>query len=155
MKSTIVILASLAVALPSQAAPREGDLAVGVILDDPVQISAKKWLDRTTAIDCAFHLQDGGNGGGDDFVLHVDYLKHDFSLVEIKQGSTPVHYGVGIKYEDKRETTTSLRFPVGINFYFKDAPVSIFYEYALLYDLSSGNSGLESETLFGVRYTFK
>jgi hypothetical protein len=154
MKSLFVILGFLVMVLPCQAAPGDGGLAVGVILDDPVQISVKKWLDSTTAIDGAFHLQSGGGGGGDDFVIHVDYLMHDFSMFKIKQGSTPVHYGVGIKYEDKNETTTSLRFPVGINFHFKNAPVSIFYEYALLYDLTSDNSGLESETAFGVRYTF-
>ena len=154
MKSIFVIPGFLVMVLPCQAAPEEGDLAVGVILDDPVQISVKKWLDGTTAIDGALHLQNAGKGGGDDFVMHVDYLKHDFSMFKIKQGSTPVHYGVGIKYEDKNETTTSLRLPIGVSFHFANVPVSVFYEYALLYDLTSDNSSLESETAFGVRYTF-
>ena len=154
MKSTFAILAFLTMVLPCQAAPREGDLDVGVILDDPVQLSVKKWLDGTTAIDGAFQVESAGNGGGDDFVLHVDYLKHDFSVFKIKQGRIPVHYGVGIKYEDKNETTTSLRLPIGVSFHFANVPVSVFYEYALLYDLTSDNSSLESETAFGVRYTF-
>jgi hypothetical protein len=150
MKSIFVILAFLAMVLPCQAAPGEGDLDAGVILDDPVQLSVKKWLSRTTAIDGAFQLQ----GGGDDIVVHADYLKHNFNVFKIDQGSLPVHYGIGIKYEDKNETTTSLRVPIGVSFHFKNAPVSVFYEYAFLYDLTSDNSSLESETAFGVRYTF-
>ena len=37
-------------------------------------------------------------------------------------------------------------------FHFQNTPVSVFYEYALLLDLT--NSNLKSETALGIRYYF-
>ena len=75
MKSTFLILSLLAMTLPCQAAPQQRDTGVGVILGDPVSLSVKKWLGRTTAIDGAFFLKDAGkNPSGSAYELHVDYL---------------------------------------------------------------------------------
>jgi hypothetical protein len=155
MKSTFVILTFLAMALPCQATPNKGDIGVGVILGDPVFITAKKWLGRTTAIDGAFSLKDGGNkASGSAYELNVNYLKHDFGIFPVNDGALPLYYGVGIKLEDDREFEASLRVPVGVSYLFDDAPFSVFFEYALLLDLTSSSPTLNSETAFGVRYYF-
>jgi hypothetical protein len=156
MKHVFIILALLTAGMPCLAAPQQGDLGVGLILGDPIQISAKKWLSRTTAIDGAFHMEDKSdrNSSGTAYELHVDYLKHDFDLFKNSSGRLPVHYGLGIKLEDDREFKTSVRAPIGVSFLFKEAPVSVFFEYALLLDVSSSSPSLSSETLFGARYYF-
>jgi hypothetical protein len=156
MKRVFIVLALLATVLPCQAAPQKGDIGVGAILSDPIQFSAKKWLSRTTAIDGAFRMEDKGgrDSSGTAYELHVDYLKHDFGVFKNSSGRLPVHYGLGIKLEDDREFTTSIRAPIGISFFFKEAPVSVFFEYALLLDVSSSSPSLSSETAFGARYYF-
>ncbi len=151
MKSTFVILSFLAMVLPCQASPGEGDIEVGVILGDPVYLSVKKWLGRTTAIDGALSLKDDGKNS--TYELHVDYLKHDFGMIPVNKGALPVYYGVGLKIKDDKDFTTSIRVPVGVSYLFEDAPFTVFFEYALLLDVSNSTS-LHSETALGMRYSF-
>lgn len=153
MKSIFVILSFLTLVLPCQAGPQKGDTEVGIILDDPVFLSVKRWLGRTTAIDGALSLKDGGNNSGSSYELHVDYLKHDFGMFPVNDGALPVYYGIGIKIEDDNDFTTSIRVPVGISYLFEDVPLSVFFEYALLLEVTSSTS-LNSETALGVRYYF-
>ena len=152
MKTTFVILMFLAVVLPCQAAPQKKDIGVGVILGDPVRLSVKRWIGPTTAIDGAFSQT--GDAESSDFEIHVDYLKHDFNMFHIKEGSLPVYYGIGVRIQNEAELTTSVRVPIGLSFLFRNAPVSIFYEYAFLLDVTTPNSQIESETAFGIRYFF-
>lgn len=153
MKSTFVIFTFLVMVLPCQASAQNGNIGVGVILDDPVSISVKRWLGKTTAIDGALALKSGGKDADSGaFDLHVDYLKHNFNLFRINEGSIPVHYGVGIKIENDKTMKTSIRVPVGISYQFQNTSVSVFYEFALLLDVS--NSNLHSESALGVRYYF-
>ena len=157
MKSTFVILICLAMFLPGQVVAKNKNIGIGVILGDPLRLSVKKWLGTSAnAIDGAFSKIEGGGADGGAFEAHVDYLKHDFNMFKINEGSLPVYYGIGIKVinDPDAELETSLRIPLGIAFLARKAPISIFYEYAFLYDISSPDSKLSSETAFGFRYYF-
>jgi hypothetical protein len=155
MKSIIVIFMFLGMVLPFQASAQKRNIDVGVILSDPVRLSVKKWLGKTTAVDGAFYLKnDGRNNASGAFELHLDYLKHDFGLLQIDEGSLPIYYGVGIRIQNDQELKTALRIPIGVSFHFKKAPVSVFFEYAFLFDVTTPQSKLESESALGVRYSF-
>jgi hypothetical protein len=144
----------LTMVLPCQVSAQKRDIDVGVILNNPVRLSVKKWLGRTTAVDGAFFLKNNRNDANGAFELHMDYLQHNFNLLQVDEGSLPIYYGVGIRIENDQELETSIRIPVGASFHFKNAPVSVFFEYAFLFGLSTPQSNLQSESAFGIRYSF-
>ncbi len=155
MKSAIIIFMFLIMVLPFQASAQKRNIDVGVILNDPVRLSVKKWLGKTTAVDGAFFLKNNGKDTASGaFELHLDYLKHNFNLLQIDEGSLPVYYGIGIRIQNDQELKASIRIPAGISFRFKNAPVSVFFEYAFLFDVTTPQSNLQSESAFGIRYSF-
>ena len=155
MKTIFVILVVLSIFLPFQA-QAERDLGVGVIMGDPIRITVKKWLGRDIAVDAAFFRMPGAGGQdeGDAFEIHVDYLKHNFDMFRIKEGSLPVYYGIGVRIQNDAEMKKAVRIPIGISFLFRNVPVAAFYEYAFLFDITTPESEMQTETAFGIRYYF-
>jgi hypothetical protein len=156
MKSLFVILIFLSTFLPFQASAQR-ELGVGVIMGDPIRITVKKWLGRDTAVDAAISRMNTGGGNNAEseaFEVHLDYLKHNFNMFQIKEGSLPVYYGIGVRIQNDTEMTTAVRIPIGISFLFKNAPVAAFYEYAFLFDMTTPDSEMQTETAFGIRYYF-
>ena len=76
MKSALFIFIFLAMILPNQASAQKKNVGVGIILDDPVRISVKKWLGKTTAIDGALALKaDGKNADSGAYGVQIDVPK--------------------------------------------------------------------------------
>ncbi len=118
--STIVLLLSslpLAVAAPK--------LGIGIMLGQPTGLSAKLWLDQTSAIDAAAAWSFLPSGS---VYVHGDYLYHIYHLFPIKEGSLPVYMGIGGSAILQSAPTIGLRFPVGIEYLFPKVPLDLFLE---------------------------
>jgi len=92
MKRTLMISALLLIALAgiAQAAhASHGNVGLGIQLGEPTGITAKFWLDRTSAIDATV----GWNLISDRFTLQAGYLYH-FPL-DVPTGSLAAYVGVG------------------------------------------------------------
>lgn len=116
-------------ALPAAAAE---NYELGVIVGEPTGISA------------ALPLKDGGAvaaavawsfSGEDKLNLQADRLWYKNDVFVPKEGRLPLYYGLGgrIKLEDK--SLVGVRFPVGLQYYFKDVRFTIFAEAAPILDL--------------------
>ena len=144
--AAVLIIASASLAVAAQ--PRK--VSVGVILGQPTGLSAKLWLDQTSAIDlaAAWSFLPAGS-----LYVHADYLYHIYHLFDVSKGKLPLYFGVGGTVALQSTPTIGLRFPVGIEYLFPDAPIDLFLEFGLglsLYPATQfqGSGGI------GVRYTF-
>lgn len=125
---------------------REG-FGVGVIVGEPTGLTIKTWTGNTTAIQAAAAWSFSGY---DSFQFHLDYLFHNFSLLnsDAMNGALPVYIGVGGRLklaEDadpdpgdddlNDEAAIGLRVPLGISYIFGDAPLDIFLEVVPVLDV--------------------
>ncbi len=145
----------------------EGGLGVGMIVEGrEAGLSAKKWLGGSAAIDLGASYSATGS---ETFQVHVDYVLHNFKLLrELAPRSArnrlAVYYGIGggMKIQDLTTAGTSfendvdlgIRFPVGITYLFKGAPLDVFFELVPTLDVHP-NSEFRWRSAFGVRYYFK
>jgi len=130
------------------------DTGLGIIVGEPTGICGKIWKDNNTAIAGAVAWS---------FVeksylhLHGDWLHHNWTLlrehVDIETGELPLYYGIGGRIRLEDELRAGVRFVIGIDYIFKQAPFDIFFEIAPIMDVVpemkiNGNSAI------GVRYWF-
>ena len=122
---------------------RQG-FGIDVIVGEPTGLSAKKWITDTTAIDAAaaWSFADFNS-----FQLHVNYLWHNYDLIQTKElpGQLSVYYGIGgrIKLKGSNDgkgnkdegTRLGVRIPVGLSYTFKENPVELFAEVVPLLDV--------------------
>lgn len=135
MKRTLMISALLLIALAvaAQAAhASHGDVGIGLQLGEPTGITAKFWLDRTSAIDATV----GWNIISDRFTLQAGYLFH-FPL-DVPTGSLAAYVGVGgllgggsyrpdhPHYPDEAFIYLAGRIPLGLEYIYN--PVSFYAE---------------------------
>ena len=155
MKRSFLVLVFLALALPGLLSAQQDDFGVGIVLGEPTGLSLKKWLGGRSAVDAAlaWSFTDGGA-----FHVHVDYLRHDFTLIQVREGSLPFYYGIGgrLKHDNNAPdpTTVSARAPVGLSYMFQNHPIDIFFEVALLLDITP-ESKLAVNSGVGFRYYFR
>lgn len=97
---------------------------LGIILGEPTGISLKTWVSQKHAADAgiAWSLTN------DWFHIHVDYLIHNFELIDVSQGELPFYFGFGAKLGIGNEFSLGARVPVGLAYLFEDAPLDIFVE---------------------------
>lgn len=125
----------------------------GMIFGEPTGASLKYWFNDTIAIDgalgWAFHQDDI------DFYLHSDVLWHKFDVFNVSRGDLPLYFGLGAsaKFRDGHDDIWGIRFPVGVNYLFADAPVSLFFEVAPVLDVAPSVRGDYSVGV-GARYRF-
>jgi hypothetical protein len=127
-----------------------GDLGVGLILGEPTGLSAKYYLGGNNALDFGVAWSLGRHA---HFHVHADYLRHNFTAIEVETGTLPFYYGIGARVLAGDDGAVGIRIPVGVSYYFQNDPLEIFFEVVPVLDLApsttfSGNGGL------GVRYYF-
>ncbi len=130
-RSAVLVLVTVIVSqLFSQEIPR---FEAGVILGEPIGLSAKLWLDRRSAIDAAvaWSFVDEGR-----FEIHGDYLFH-FLYPDIP-GELPVYFGLGAAVYIRDESFVGARLPIGVSYLFENAPLSAFLEAAPLVEFHPG-----------------
>ncbi len=151
-KLTVIVLLILVMSTCSAFA-REGTFGLGVMIGEPTGVSGKLWLGRTMAFDGGAAWSFGKHNR---LHIHGDYLFHTFSLIPVEVGDLPVYYGIGgrIQLRDNDwDDRIGVRFPVGLEYIFEDAPLDIFFEIAPILDLAP-ETDLELNAAVGIRYFF-
>ena len=145
----------------------KGAFGIGIILGEPTGITAKLYLRDDRAIDFAAGAAFAAGG----LQLHSDYLFHPWILQDRDSFVLPVYFGPGarmIEYESGSDAPAhfaiGLRAVGGLLFDFKNVPLDVFIEVAIVgqYDFlnsaleTAGNShwGLAFNGGAGVRYYF-
>jgi hypothetical protein len=112
-----------------------GPFGLGIILGEPTGISGKFNISKRNAIDgaVAWSLKDDN-----DLHLHGDYLYHNYSWIIPDTGELPVYFGIGgrIKIRDKHDDEIGIRFPIGMDYIFEEAPFDIFLEVVPIMNLA-------------------
>jgi len=151
MKKILLILFLISISTVSLSAQEKG-VGAGVILGAPTGISGKYWIDTTNAIDAGLGWDFLENASR--FSFHVDYLYHNYSLVdaEIKM---PVYYGFGLRFRFKSGVNGSMgiRGVVGASLYLRNQPIELFGEIAPSFRLLP-STGLDFDAGIGARYYF-
>lgn len=151
MRKVLIIAVVLAVSSASFAvAAQPKSVSIGVILGQPTGLSAKLWLNQTSAVDlaAAWNFLPVGT-----LYVQADYLYHIYHLFGVNKGKLPLYFGVGGTFSLQPTPTIGIRVPVGVEYLFPNAPIDLFLEIGLgisLYPATQvqGSGGV------GVRYTF-
>ena len=120
-----------------------GPFALGLILGEPTGLSGKLFLGSGKhALDFGLGF---GSGYYDDngFRFHMDYLWHPAVLAKNPTFVMPFYVGVGgvfgtfhhNNYQD--HNLFGPRVPIGLDMYFRGAPVDIFFELAFVMNLAN------------------
>lgn len=128
----IILAAAFCAAAPQGASAAQQKYELGIIVGEPTGLSGKADLAGGGAVDAAVAWSTSGE---DKLSFHADRLWYKRDVFTPKEGSLPVYYGVGgrIKLEDK--SRLGVRFPVGLQYFFKDARFTAFFEIAPIMDV--------------------
>lgn len=104
----------------------ENEVSIGMAAPSPTGLSFKVWTSRTKAL----QFLTAWSTDSDKFLLNIDYLNHDFRLIDVEPGALPFYYGVGIRLHTQRHDTTKIgfRIPIGISYLMENAPIDFFSE---------------------------
>jgi hypothetical protein len=104
-----------------------GSFGLGVELGDPGAwgISGKFWADRVNAFQPAVKFNTGGSA-----ILQLDYLWHNFDIIQISNGGLPFYIGVGGDLALSTNVQFAGRLPIGLSYIFdkKNVPVDIYFQ---------------------------
>lgn len=137
-------------------------LGVGLIIGEPLGLTAKLYLSDDTAIDVAV----GGAVLGGGIHVHTDFLWHPWVLENRSQFVLPAYIGAGVRVLNHREGAAGdfhlgLRGVVGMLFDFKAVPLDVFVEVGGILDYIVATDDEEHAGLgfgvnagLGVRYYF-
>ena len=161
----LVALLSLAGATPAFAEEEVGDsekgvFGIGLIVGEPTGVSGKYYIGDDMAIDFAAGAAFIGRG----LQLHGDFLFHPFTLQNTKTFVFPFYTGAGLRIlrrdpgdNTERHTRLGIRLVVGGQLDFREIPIDVFFEGALVGDyrtLDNDRFGLDLNVSAGVRYYF-
>lgn len=129
-----------------------GDFGLGIIVGEPTGIGGKLYLSKRNAIDgaVAWSLEHDN-----DLHIHGDYLYHDYTLIEVDSGELPVYFGIGgrIRLRENDDDRVGIRFPVGLDYIFSNAPFDIFLEIVPIMDLAP-DTDFDLNGALGARFFF-
>ncbi len=132
---------------PSRFHKRTG---VGVLLGAPTGLSVKHQYSFRNSIDFALAWSLGSN---DAFHLHSDYLFHRPTGETLDGHLLYWYYGVGARLKANGDTTFGPRAPIGLNLYFRNTPLELFLEAALVFEVID-ETDLDLDAGIGLRYFF-
>lgn len=152
--TALVFLATLV----STAANAKSRFGAGIMIGDPTGLSFKYGMKSKNAIDVGFAWS-----GKVDLHIHADYLWHRNNFFNVEGVPFDAYYGIGArlrqldsdKFRDPDDDDTRLgaRGPVGIRWIAKGAPIEVFLELALIFDVvPETDAGIDGG--IGVRYFF-
>jgi hypothetical protein len=156
------MVVALAVALPGVAGAEsdKGAFGLGLIIGEPTGVNAKYYLSDDRAIDAAAGAAFIGRG----FQVHADYLFHPFVLENTETFVLPFYAGPGLRVlrrdtggQEDAHTRFGIRGVGGVLFDFRDIPLDVFIEVAIVFDyrtLEGEPFGLDVNAGLGARYYF-
>jgi len=147
-----IIIVFIGISLTCSTSALAGSFDAGIIVGDPTGLSIKGWLNDTQAFDVAASWSSGRR---DKRYIHADYLRHDYTLINVTGGSLPVYYGIGARVldEDGRDTKAGIRIPIGLDYLIDKLPLSLFVELVPRLDLTP-DTDFELDAALGIRYRF-
>ncbi len=141
----------LTVGTRSAAADEKGAFGLGLILGEPTGISAKLYLADTTAVDAAL----GGAVIGKGIQAHADYLWHPWVLTNEKAFVMPAYIGLGARVlqHDRGDNDDDMHIGVrvvgGLLFDFREIPLDVFLEIAIIGEFASADNDGDNHGGFG------
>ena len=131
----------------------------GVIIGEPTGLGAKLWLSRDIALDFAaawslYRNDDEGKNDEGAFYVHADYLHHFFGAITVQSGRLVPYIGLGGKAAFSEDLYMGVRFPLGLTYMFRKAPVDIFVEISPSLIIFPGTA-FDAGAGIGARYWFK
>jgi hypothetical protein len=164
------LVTSLAVApRTAEARPRPGggtpftankSFGFGLILGEPIGLSAKYYLSASTALDFALGEYDRFRED-DDIGVHVDFLWHPVVIATTDPFLLPLYIGLGGRLvgdddgPDDDDIDFGVRAPVGIALDFNRVPLDVFLELAIVIDLvddDDDDDDVDLDAAVGIRY---
>jgi hypothetical protein len=165
MRFALALAAVIGIAAPARAddsggrGADKGTFGVGIIVGEPIGVTAKLYLTDDRAVQGA--VGSAFIGGG--LQLHADYVFHPYILQSRDSFVLPVYVGPGVRLIDYNSGGNNtawalgVRGVVGMLFDFKNEPLDAFFEIApvLEYKFSSGAGfQLSFNAGIGIRYYF-
>ncbi len=175
MKTGLVFIVSLVFALifasliPAEgwSAPTNytGSLGVGVMVGDTASVTGKYWASQRSALDLTFGVADVGGGYGRESMVQLSYLQHfgsAFSNADSRFASELSPYigaGIGLGFnlyidDERRDTDTYVRLPLGLAWIPKLTPIDVFLEIAPTGGLDTTGAGFYLSGNIGGHYYF-
>ena len=109
-------------ALPVNASDR----GIGLVIGAPTGLTYKQWVsDKQEAIQSAIGWNTGNNAS---LQGSIDYIFHKYNVINVDQGKLPVYFGIGAQLELGTDFIVGLRFPLGLDYQFKNEPFDLFLE---------------------------
>ncbi|HEY0191012.1 MAG TPA: hypothetical protein VGC42_07795 [Kofleriaceae bacterium] len=160
----VAVLSALAIAAPARAdeavhGTDKGTFGVGIILGEPLGLSAKLYLKDDRAIQAA--IGSAFIGGG--IQVHADYVFHPYILQSRDSFVLPLYFGPGLRVidymdgRDNNDLAIGVRGVVGLLFDFRNVPLDAFVEVAGVLEYrfgDDGGAGLALNAGAGIRYYF-
>jgi hypothetical protein len=160
-RSHIVLSALLLCLFMPVVSPAKDEAGLGIIIGTPTGISGKLWNGSRRAMDAAIGWS---MGDYESFYFHADYLFQDPKLFVVSEGTMPFYFGIGgrLRQDHHRDvgndshdndTRLGVRMPLGLEYLFRDVPLNMFIEIALVLDLTPRTEA-DIDAGIGVRYRF-
>ncbi|MFZ5947523.1 MAG: hypothetical protein ACOYU5_06095 [Stygiobacter sp.] len=148
MKKTLLFILFTSI-LTTEIISQEKGFGIGVMIGEPTGISAKYWLDNSTAVD--FGLAYSLFHSKSSFSFHADYVIHNYELIKSNY-KIPIYYGVGGRIRlYSNNTYLGARGVAGILYIDKNYPFDVFFEIAPVFNLLPETS-LHLDLAIGARY---
>ena len=157
MLAAVLVLASTT---PARAETEKGVFGIGLIIGEPTGVSAKYYIGDDMAVDFAVGATFIGRG----LQVHSDFLFHPFILQNTETFVFPFYAGAGLRIQRRdpgdtteRHTRVGIRGVAGGLLDFREIPIDVFFEAALIGDyrtLDDDQLGFDVNVSAGVRYYF-
>ncbi len=128
---------------------QQSGTGIGVILGEPTGLCLKTWTSSRSALvfGAAWSVDT------DTWHMHADWVRHKFDLIKVERTSLAFYYGVGGRMTKEKKTRAGIRFPIGINYFFKKVPLDLFFEFVPVFDFIP-DTNLRLQGGFGLRCFF-
>lgn len=157
----LIAAAALVATSPvARAESEKGVFGIGLIVGEPTGVSAKYYVGDDMAVDVAVGATFIGRG----LQIHSDFLWHPFILQNTENFVFPFYAGAGVRIQRRdpgdmteRHTRLGIRGVAGGLLDFREIPIDVFFEAALVGDyrtLDNDHFGLDINVSAGVRYYF-
>jgi hypothetical protein len=135
---------------------------LGLVVVEPIGLSAKYYLSESTALDFAFGEYDRFRDD-DDLGVHADFLWHPFTIATTDPFLLPLYFGIGARVLDDEDgpdgdddVNVGVRGPLGVALDFNRVPLDVFFELALIIELvdDEDDDNVDLDAALGIRYYF-
>jgi hypothetical protein len=154
--ATGLLLTPLAVRADSDYHPTNdgGNFGLGVELGQPGTwgVTGKIWVDRENAFQPAVKFDEGGTA-----ILQLDYLWHNFGIIQLRDGEMPLYIGLGGNLVLQNTVEIAARLPLGISYIFdkRNVPIDIYLQAVpTIWFPNGGNSTFDVYGELGAHYYF-